>query len=257
MGSDEPSYPGDDEGPVRWVSVARFAIDAYAVSNARYATFVRDSGHVSDAERYGGSFVFAPHLSPQARSAAREVAGLPWWRYVAGASWFSPEGPGSSLTGRLTHPVVHLSWRDAQAFAAWAGGRLPLEAEWEFAARGGLERRHFPWGDELEPGGEHRCNVFQGEFPEHDSGADGYRGTAPVDAFGPNGHGLYNTIGNTWEWCADPFVGRAGERVKKGGSYLCHASYCNRYRCAARSSGNEEDSSSNVGLRLAYDLAAP
>lgn len=254
MGSDDVTYPEDREGPVRWVSVDPFAIDAHATSNARYATFVQVSGYRSDAERLGGSFVFAPHLDPALRHTSLRVPGLPWWRYVAGACWFAPEGPGSNLAGRADHPVVHLSWRDAAAFAAWAGGRLPNEAEWEFAARGGLDHRRFPWGDELEPAREHRCNVFQGTFPDDDSGADGYRGTAPVDAYAPNDFGLFNVVGNVWEWCDDTFLGRPGTRVRKGGSHLCHDSYCRRYRLAARTSGSEDDSAGNVGLRLAYTL---
>ncbi len=156
---------------------------------------------------------------------------------------------------RATHPVVHVSWRDVAAFARWSGGRLPSETEWEYAARGGLEGARYPWGDELEPGGVHRCNVWQGTFPDRDEGTDGFRGTAPVDAFGPNGYGLFNVVGNVWEWCSDPFVGRPGQRVRKGGSYLCHAAYCRRYRPAARTSGLEEDTAGNVGSRVAFDAA--
>jgi len=259
MGSEDRSYPEDREGPPRFVEVAPFAIDAYAVCNARYAAFVLETGYRSDAERLGGSFVFAPDLHAGLRSTSAEVPGLPWWRYVLGACWHSPEGPGSTLEGRQEHPVVHLSWRDAAALATWSGGRLPREAEWEYAAGGGVnsvEAGHpFPWGDELEQNGEQRCNVFQGSFPERDSALDAYRGTAPVGAYAANGYGLHQVIGNVWEWCADPFVGRASERVKKGGSFLCHHSYCRRYRLAARTSGREDDTAGNLGVRLVYPAA--
>jgi len=257
MGSDDPTFPADGEGPVRPVEVGPFRIEAFAVTRARFAAFVAATGHVTDAERYGWSFVFHGFLPPAEAARLPAPPGAPWWRAVEGASWRAPEGPGSNLEGRDAHPAVHVSWRDAQAFARWAGGRLPTEAEWEYAARGGLEGRRFPWGDELEEGGRHHCNVFQGEFPQRDSGADGYVGTAPVDAFEPNGFGLHNVVGNVWEWCADPFAGRPGTRVQKGGSYLCHASYCNRYRVAARTSSMEDDGAAHVGLRVAYDALPP
>lgn len=256
MGGEDSSYPEDREGPIRRVTVSAFRIDRYALCNARYAAFVLETGYLSDAERLGGSFVFAPHASAEQLRASEVVPGLPWWRYVPGASWARPEGEGSSVLERADHPVVHLSWRDAQAVAAWAGGRLPREAEWEYAAGGGVNAEvaghPFPWGDELEPDGQHRCNVFQGEFPNLDEGLDGYRGTAPLGSYPGNGFGLDQAIGNVWEWCADPFVGRSGERVKKGGSFLCHASYCRRYRLPARTSGRETDSAGNLGVRLAY-----
>jgi formylglycine-generating enzyme len=251
MGSDDPTFPQDHEGPVRDVTVGPLRIDAHAVTNARFGAFVADTGHVTDAERYGWSFVFHAFLRPGA-DVGPAAPGAPWWRAVRGACWSSPEGPGSHVEARLVHPVVHASWRDARAFATWAGGRLPTEAEWEYAARGGLDGRRFPWGDELEEGGRHRCNVWQGEFPRRDEGADGHRGTAPVDAFEPNGFGLFNVVGNVWEWCEDPFAGRPGTRVQKGGSYLCHASYCNRYRVAARTSGAEDDGAGHTGFRVAY-----
>ena len=200
------------------------------------------------------------------------VAHAPWWRQVYGADWRHPDGPQSDLSGRADHPVVHVSWRDAQAFCAWSGTRLPTEAEWEFAARGGLVQQHFPWGSELEPGGAHRMNVFQGQFPSDDTAADGYAGTAPVHAFPPNGHGLYNMTGNVWEWCADWFdpgyyghgpvedpggpTAGAG-RVMRGGSYLCHASHCNRYRVDSRSASEPDSSTGNLGFRVAADVAFP
>lgn len=252
MGSHDPTFPADREWPVREVEVAPFLIDAVAVSNADFARFAEATGYLTDAERYGWSFVFYGFLAPE-HPPTRAVAAAPWWREVHGASWRAPEGPGSHVLDRQDHPAVHVSWRDAAAYAAWAGKRLPTEAEWEYAARGGHEQRVFPWGDELEPGGEHRCNVWQGEFPHHDSGADGFRGTCPVDAFEPNDHGLYNVVGNSWEWCADAWLG-TDDRVMKGGSYLCHASYCNRYRVAARTHSSSDSSTGHVGFRLAADL---
>ena len=159
---------------------------------------------MTEAERFGWSFVFAG-LLPDDFPPTEAVAAAPWWRKVEGADWRHPEGPHSGLDERLDHPVVHVSWNDAAAYCAWAGKRLPTEAEWERAARGGLEGGVFPWGDELEPGGEHRMNVWQGDFPARNTLADGFLGTAPVDAFEPNGLGLFNATGNVWEWTADWF----------------------------------------------------
>jgi formylglycine-generating enzyme required for sulfatase activity len=252
MGTDAPTFPEDGEGPARTVHVDPFLIDPWTVDNARFAVFVAATGYVTDAERAGASFVFHD-LLPECTT-GRPTPGLPWWRWVEGACWHRPEGPASDLRGRARHPAVHLSWRDARAVATWCGGRLPSEVEWEYAARGGLDGARFPWGDELELGGEHRCNVWQGRFPDEDLGLDGYRGTAPVDAFPPNGFGLYCVTGNVWEWCADRFAGRRADgRVQKGGSYLCHASYCDRYRPAARSAAAEADAFGHAGVRLAYD----
>jgi formylglycine-generating enzyme len=180
------------------------------------------------------------------------VAAAPWWRQVEGADWRHPEGPQSDVKGRQRHPVVHATWYDAVAYCRWAGGRLPSEAEWERAARGGLERKLFPWGDELEPGGQHRMNVWQGLFPSHNTGADGWLGTCPVDEYEANGYGLYNMTGNVWEWCVDSFTA-SYERVTRGGSYLCHASYCHRYRVAARSVVTPDTMCGNIGFRCARD----
>lgn len=253
MGSDEVRYPSDGEGPSRPVHVGGFRIAAHTVSNADFDRFVTATGHTTTAERENWSFVFGGLLAADFPP-TRAVAAAPWWRQVFGATWAHPEGPGSDVADRGDHPVVHVSWLDARAYCRWAGGRLPAETEWEYASRGGLEGRRYPWGDELTPGGEHRMNVFQGEFPARDTGDDGFAGTAPVDAFPPNGYGLYDTTGNVWEWCADRFAPGSVERVMRGGSYLCHDSYCWRYRCAARSANTVDSSAGNIGFRIADDL---
>lgn len=262
MGHDGPDgYPEDGEGPAHLVVLAPFRIDATAVSNARFAEFAAATGHVTQAERDGWSFVFAG-LLPDDFPPTRGVADAPWWRAVEGADWRHPRGPGSDLDGIADHPVVHVTWDDAARFAAWSGGRLPSEAEWEYAARGGLAGVHYPWGADREPGGRHRMNVWQGVFPSSDTGADGYVGTAPVDAYPANGFGLHGVTGNVWEWCADWFSVRAyrtgppstGEqRVMRGGSYLCHASYCFRYRVDSRSASTPDSATGNVGFRCAAD----
>jgi sulfatase modifying factor 1 len=251
IGSDDPDHP--EEWPVREVEVADFLIGRCAVTNAEYAEFVAATGHLSDAESYGWSFVFAG-LLPDDFPPTRGVAAAPWWREVHGADWAHPEGPHSSVTGRAEHPVVHVSRRDAEAYAAWRGGRLPTEVEWEHASRGGLVGAPFPWGSELEPGGEHRMNVWQGSFPAEDTGADGWAGTCPVDAFAPNGLGLHNTTGNVWEWVAGAWSELEPDGVSRGGSYLCHASYCRRYRVSARQAHAPDSTAGNLGFRLAGDV---
>ena len=268
MGSDDRwAYPEDGEAPVKEVEVSSFAIGAHAVSNAEFARFAEATDYVTDAERFGWSFVFAG-LLPDDFPPTQGVANAPWWRKVGGADWTRPEGSHSSTAERLDHPVVHVSWDDANAYCAWAGARLPTEAEWELAARGGRERQAFPWGDDLEPGGEHRMNVWQGDFPARNTAADGFVGTAPVSAFPPNGYGLHNMTGNVWEWTADWFhvsfrqrdrrrdpagPPHGTSRVQKGGSYLCHHSYCRRYRAAARQGSTPDSSTGNVGFRCARD----
>lgn len=250
MGSEDAwAYPSDGEGPVREVEVAPFAISATAVTVDEFSAFVEATGHVSDAEAFGDSLVFAG-LLPEDAPPTPAVAATPWWRQVQGASWRRPEGPGSDVEGRGDHPVTHVSHRDALAYAAWSGTRLPTEAEWELAARGGLVQQPFPWGDELEPGGRPAMNVFQGDFPSAPSAPVG---TVPVDSFEPNGLGLLNTTGNVWEWTASPWSSFDRRPVLRGGSYLCHASYCRRYRTSARTANTPDTSLGHTGFRVAAD----
>lgn len=260
-------FPDDHEGPPRLVEISPFRIAPAAVTNGQFARFVADTGYRTHAERYGWSFVFEGFLDADPFVTTEAVSEAPWWRRVYGATWNHPEGPGTSIEDRTDHPVVHVSWRDAAAYAGWAGGRLPTEAEWEFAARGGRAATVWPWGDEFQPGGRPRANIFEGNFPTHNTGVDGYVGTAPVTAYEPNAYGLYNVIGNVWEWCQDWFGDREGAtsvdppgpthgpgRVTKGGSYLCHDSYCNRYRLSARTFNTPTSSTGHTGFRLAADV---
>lgn len=269
MGTDESAgFPEDGEGPVREVTLDEYLIGRTAVTNAQFAHFVESTGYVTEAERFGWSFVFHLLLPPH-HPPTRSVAAAPWWRQVYGAYWRRPDGPHSSIEGRMDHPVVHVSWNDAMAFCRWAGVRLPTEAEWEKAARGGLEQNRYAWGDVFKPNGETMLNIFEGTFPSHNTGEDGYISTAPADSFPPNGFGLYNVCGNVWEWCSDwfdatwyvggPTVNPTGpesgdSRVTRGGSYLCHDSYCNRYRVAARTSNTPDSSTGNMGFRVAADV---
>nr|WP_240793259.1 formylglycine-generating enzyme family protein [Arthrobacter crystallopoietes] len=261
----DEGYPQDGETPVHQVAIDSFSIDATTVTNSQFARFVDATGYRTESEAYGTSAVF--HLQVQAAPAdvTGTIAGAPWWVSVREANWAHPYGRRSDWQDFPDHPVVQISWNDAQAYCSWAARKLPTEAQWEYAARGGLEGRRYPWGNELLGSGDtHLCNIWQGEFPRTNLKQDGFLGTAPVRSFPPNGYDLYEISGNVWEWCADwflpkyyrnsplvnplgPTIGRG--RVMRGGSYLCHDSYCNRYRVAARSSNSPDSASSNCGFR--------
>lgn len=257
-------YPGDGESPVHEVRLDAFRIDASAVTNRMFSAFVDDTGYRTEAELYGSSAVFHMLATAKAPDILGATSGAPWWLNVRRADWAHPTGPDSHWADIPTHPVVHVSHNDAEVYCRWAGRRLPTEAEWEYAARGGLEGMRYAWGNELTPDGEHRCNIWQGTFPKANTVEDGHLGTAPVKSFPPNGYGLYEVAGNVWEWCSDWFLPKyyrnsptenpkgptiGAGRVMRGGSYLCHDSYCNRYRVSARTSNTPESSSGNCGFR--------
>jgi sulfatase modifying factor 1 len=276
-------YP--EERPVHRVEVEGFWIDRTPVTVAQFRRFVSETGYVTVAESpldpadypdvepaalVPGSLVFQKTPGPVDLRDVRN-----WWRYVPGASWSHPEGPDASISGRHRHPVTHVAYEDALAYAAWAGKGLPTEAEWERAARGGLEGAIFAWGDELAPGGRMMANSWQGEFPWQNLRTDGYEGTSPVAAFPPNGYGLYDMTGNVWEWTSDYFAAhgeavanaccapgaRAGERIPrrviKGGSHLCAPNYCLRFRPAARQGEAVDTSTSHIGFRCVLRAPGP
>jgi formylglycine-generating enzyme required for sulfatase activity len=263
------AYPTDGEGPRRIIELPEFWIDQMAVSNLDFSEFVEATGYVTEAEVSGWSFV------PRYLVAELDIefligssASTPWWVGVKGAHWRQPRGPSSSSLDLQNHPVVHVSWEEANAFAQWSGKRLPTEAEWEKAARGGRENTLYPWGDDLMVDGKFACNIWQGEFPQFNSGEDGYLGTSPVTAFKPNGFELYNVSGNVWEWCSDWWSNNSNyidnydgkilnslspvfseSKVIKGGSFMCHDSYCNRYRLSARASHSPKGFTAHIGFR--------
>lgn len=261
-------HPADGEAPQHTVTLDTFHIDVTTVTNEQYARFVAATGHRTGAEVDGLSSVFHMAVPTDSPDVAGRVPGLPWWLAVRGADWSHPAGPGTTWEDIPDHPVVHVNWHDAQAYCAWAERRLPTEAEWEFAARGGLSQARYPWGDDLVPQHQdqdvHHCNIWQGSFPDANSRDDGYLTTAPVKHYPPNGYGLFQCSGNVWEWCNDwffpqyysnsplrnppgPKIGQG--RVMRGGSYLCHHSYCNRYRVAARSWNTPDSAAANIGFR--------
>ena len=240
-----------------------FHIDISTVTNAQFACFVDDTGYESEAEIAGRSAVFKDHFVGNADEVVGAAA-TPWWLAVSGANWRQPQGSRSTISDLADHPVVHVSHNDALAYCNWAGRALPTEAQWECAARGGKVGRRYPWGDTLLQDNTHRANLWQGTFPVQNDADDGWHATAPVQSYLPNDYGLWQMTGNVWEWCADwfspntyansettnpsgPATGRT--RVIRGGSFLCHHSYCNRYRLAARSSNTPESTASNIGFR--------
>tara|TARA_X000001036_G_C20639676_1_gene790650 strand:+ start:718 stop:1566 length:849 start_codon:yes stop_codon:yes gene_type:complete len=263
-------YPEDGETPIRKVTVQSIYMDIYAVTNRQFGAFVEQTGYITEAERYGWSFVFHDFLSVNvAKTVITHPPGTPWWSVVEGANWFAPEGPNSNIENRSNHPVVHISWNDAIEYCNWAGKRLPTEAEWEYCSRGGLNQMLYPWGNELTHNDKHMCNIWEGRFPNKNIQSDGFVGTAPVGTYPPNNYGLYNMSGNVWEWCSDWFTSThttesvrkypngptsGSHKTIKGGSYLCHDSYCNRYRVAARSSNTPDSSTGNLGFRCVKDI---
>lgn len=265
MGARKSRYPQDLDSPTRKIRVAPFRISKFTVTNAVFAQFVQETGYKTTAEIEGWSYVFHMHL-PRPTDYPHSPPGTPWWRQVHGACWHQPEGPDSSVQDRPTLPAVHLSWYDAASLAGYLGMRLPLEAEWEFAARGGLKRKKFPWGNTLEPAAGHRHNVWQGHFPTVNSAEDGFEASCPVNHFPPNGFGLHNMTGNVWEWCEDWFgplpkgpsphssAKTGDQKIVRGGSFLCHASYCERYQTHSRTSNTPDSTTGHMGVRLVADL---
>lgn len=265
MGDDTHNgFIEDYEGPAVVRTVESFEMMTTPVTNREFQVFVAKTNYHTLAERLGNSYVFHLLVEEELRETYPHVAGAPWWLVVEGANWQHPFGPLSSLEGMEDHPVTHVAFEDAIAYCKWAGYRLPTEVQWEYAARGGTTTV-FPWGDKLEEDGEFHANTWQGEFPRENQALDGFIGTAPVESYHPNSFGLYQMIGNVWEWCANergvvlPLVPEKasledaqlleGEVAIRGGSFLCHCSYCNRYRVAARNGAMKDSTTSHVGFR--------
>jgi len=261
----------DGEGPVHQVNLDAFEIDTTCVTNGDFIRFIEATRYETEAEKFGYSAVFHLALEADDEDVIGQPTQTPWWLGVRGADWRHPGGPKSFINGLEDHPVVHVSWNDAIAYCEWAGRALPTEAQWEAASRGGMESARYPWGDDLGAAEGNRgwpLNIWQGTFPTRNTTDDGYLTTAPVRTYQPNGYGLWQMVGNVWEWCSDfwaagtyascalqgtayePAGPETGEvRVMRGGSFLCHDSYCNRYRNAARSSNTPDSSMQNTGFR--------
>ena len=270
------SFKGDGEGPLRQVRIDSFYLDQTTVTNEAFSKFVEDTNYITDSEKFGWAYVFIGQLKKSTvrkLNHSRKVQDVEWWVGIDGANWRKPEGPGSNIKNRMHHPVVSVSWHDALAYAQWANKRLPSEAEWEYATRwNNKNAKKFPWGDELVSGGKHRCNVWQGKFPYENKAEDGYLWTAPAKSFQRYDNQFYNLIGNVWEWCNDWFCnqwhiedseqtrinpqgpGVGHRKVIKGGSFLCHESYCNRYRIGARTSNTPDSATTNLGFRCAKSI---
>jgi len=268
LGTSRSMIRSDGEGPLRKGLVRSISMSVGAITNAEFAAFVSDTGYVTEAEHIGWSFVFWSQV-PDYVGETQRVPGTPWWRRVDGASWQRITGPKCSLINDVSdHPVVHVSWNDANAYCSWAGGRLPTELEWEHAARGGLGDVRFPWGD-AEPDDDENifCNLWQGRFPETNTIKDGFYTTAPAVSFEANGYGLFNMAGNVWDWTADPFRVPSQHvraepqpnaqpnvmKLAKGGSFLCHKSYCYRYRIAARIANSMDSATTHMSFRVVWD----
>jgi len=266
LGTQQSLIPLDEESPCRQKEVSSYKIMQTTVTNGMFREFIEDTNYVTEAERFGWSFVFHDQL-PEDFKATQAVQATQWWRKVEKANWQQICGPDAEYELHPDHPVVHVSWNDANAFAQWAGGRLPTETEWEHAARGGLGDVMFPWGSkEPDDNNFQPCNIWQGQFPSSNSCKDGYTATAPAKSFEPNGYGLYNMAGNVWEWTSGRFKieGRSkesrqhakhykGSKLLKGGSFLCHKSYCFRYRIAARTGNTPDSTTTHQGFRLVFD----